>query len=408
MSNDAADREGRADHERADRERDGVGHDDHGPNCDCPDCGDPRSMDLLDKYLTVWIFGAMAVGVGLGSVAPSVTEPIRTLHLVEIGLVLMMYPPLAKVDYARLPTVFRNWRVLGLSLAQNWLIGPTVMFALAVVFFGGVVPGLPARPEFFLGLVFIGMARCIAMVLVWNELAEGSNEYAAGLVAFNSVFQILTYGAYVWLFALVVPSALGMETLVAGVSAFDVTPMQVFEAIAVFLGIPFAAGVLSRYVGTRTKGEEWYEETFVPAVSPLTLVALLFTVVVMFAMQGERIVAQPTDVLLIAVPLTIYFVVMFLVSFGMGRGIGADYSTTTAVGFTAASNNFELAIAVAVAVFGVGSGVAFTTVVGPLIEVPVLLALVNVALYFQRRFDWSGFDTGRLDASNSGPARDDD
>lgn len=403
MSNDAADREG-----RADRERDGVGHDDHGPNCDCPDCGDPRSMDLLDKYLTVWILGAMAVGVGLGYVAPSVTEPIRNLHLVEIGLVLMMYPPLAKVDYARLPAVFRNWRVLGLSLVQNWLVGPTVMFALAVVFFGGVVPGLPARPEFFLGLVFIGMARCIAMVLVWNELAEGSNEYAAGLVAFNSVFQILTYGAYVWLFALVVPSALGMETLVAGVSAFDITPMQVFEAIAVFLGIPFAAGVLSRYVGTRAKGEEWYVETFEPTISPLTLVALLFTVVVMFAMQGERIVAQPTDVLLIAVPLTIYFVVMFLVSFGMGRGVGADYSTTTAVGFTAASNNFELAIAVAVAVFGVGSGVAFTTVVGPLIEVPVLLALVNVALYFQRRFDWSGFDTGRLDASNSGPARNDD
>ena len=374
---------------------------DHGPNCACPNCGDPRSMDVLDKYLTVWIFGAMAVGVGLGSVTPSLTEPIRDFHLVEIGLVLMMYPPLAKADYSKLPTVFRNWRVLGLSLAQNWLIGPTLMFALAVVFFGGVVPGLPARPEFFLGLVLIGMARCIAMVLVWNELAEGSTEYVTGLVAFNSLFQILTYGVYVWFFALVLPPLLGMETLVAGVSAFSVAPMQVFEAIVVFLGIPFAAGFLSRSVGTRTKGEEWYEEQFVPTVDPLTLVALLFTIVVMFATQGERIVAAPSDVLLIAAPLTLYFVVMFLVSFGMGRGIGADYSTTTAIGFTAASNNFELAIAVAVAVFGVGSGVAFATVVGPLIEVPVLLALVNVALYFGRRFDWVGRDDGRPDPSSA-------
>ena len=358
-------------------------------------------MDFLDRYLTVWILAAMVVGVGLGSVAPSVTEPIREFHLVEIGLVAMVYPPLATVDYGRLPAVFRNWRVLGLSLVQNWLIGPTVMFALAVVFFGGVVPGLPARPDLFLGLVFIGMARCIAMVLVWNELADGSSEYAAGLVAFNSVFQILTYGVYVWFFALVLPPALGVETLVAGVSEFGITPEQVFEAIAVFLGLPFAAGVLSRYVGTRTKGVEWYEETFEPTVSPLTLIALLFTVVVMFATQGERIVARPTDVLVVAVPLTIYFVVMFLVSFGMGREVGADYSTTTAVGFTAASNNFELAIAVAVAVFGVGSGVAFTTVVGPLVEVPVLLALVKVALYLRRRVDWT-------DATTDGPLPTDD
>ncbi|MFC7142309.1 ACR3 family arsenite efflux transporter [Halosimplex aquaticum] len=372
---------------------------DHGPDCDCESCGDPRSIDFLDKYLTVWIFGAMAVGVGLGYVAPSVTQPIQDLHLVEIGLVAMMYPPLAKADYSRLPTVFRNWRVLGLSLVQNWLIGPTLMFGLAVFFFSGLVPGLPARPEFFLGLVFIGMARCIAMVLVWNELAEGSTEYVTGLVAFNSLFQILTYGVYVWFFALFLPPLLGMETLVDGITAFDITPMQVFEAIVVFLGIPFAAGFLSRYVGTRAKSEEWYDEQFVPAIDPLTLVALLFTVIVMFATQGETIVAAPADVLLIAVPLTIYFVVMFLVSFGMGRGIGADYSTTTAIGFTAASNNFELAIAVAVAVFGVGSGVAFTTVVGPLIEVPVLLALVNVALYFQRRFDW-----GEPAAGPPGPA----
>ena len=380
----------------------------HGPDCGCPDCGDPRSMDFLDKYLTVWIFGAMAIGVGLGFVAPSVTQPIQEFHLVEIGLILMMYPPLAKVNYGQLPAVFRNVRVLGLSLVQNWLIGPTLMFALAVFFFSGLVPGLPARPEFFLGLVFIGMARCIAMVLVWNELAEGSAEYAAGLVAFNSVFQILTYGVYVWFFALVLPPLFGMETLVAGISEFGVTPRQVFEAIVIFLGIPFAAGILSRYVGTRAKSVEWYENTFEPTISPLTLLALLFTVVVMFAMQGERIVGRPTDVLLIAVPLTIYFVVMFFVSFGMGRGVGADYSTTTAIGFTAASNNFELAIAVAVAVFGVGSGVAFTTVVGPLIEVPVLLALVNVALYFQRRYDWSGAATGTLESTVSEPTPEDD
>ncbi|SHH60501.1 ACR3 family arsenite efflux transporter [Halobaculum gomorrense] len=368
---------------------------DHGPNCGCDACGDPRSMDFLDKYLTVWIFAAMAVGVGLGFVAPTVTQPIRSYHLVEIGLIAMMYPPLAKADYSRLRTVFSNWRVLSLSLIQNWLIGPTLMFGLAVVFFGGVVPGLPARPEYFLGLVFIGMARCIAMVLVWNELAEGSTEYVTGLVAFNSLFQIVTYGVYVWFFALFLPPLLGMESLVAGITTFDVTPVQVFEAIAVFLGVPFAAGVLSRYLGTRLKGEAWYEEEFVPRIDPLTLVALLFTVIVMFATQGGAIVASPGDVLLIAVPLTVYFVVMFLVSFGMGRGVGADYSTTTAIGFTAASNNFELAIAVAVAVFGVGSGVAFATVVGPLIEVPVLLALVNVALYFQRRFDWTGRDDGR-------------
>ena len=380
----------------------------HGADCGCPDCGDPRSMDVLDRYLTVWIVAAMAVGVGVGSVAPSVTGPIRDLRLVEVGLVLMMYPPLAKADYSRLPAVFANWRVLGLSLVQNWLIGPTLMFGLAVVFFGGVVPGLPARPEYFLGLVFIGMARCIAMVLVWNELAEGSPEYVTGLVAFNSLFQIVTYGVYVWFFALVLPPLLGMESLVAGVAAFDVAPRQVFEAIVVFLGVPFAAGFLTRYVGTRRKGEAWYDETFVPTIDPLTLLALLFTVVVMFATQGGRIVAAPTDVLLIAVPLTIYFVVMFLVSFGMGRGIGADYSTTTAIGFTAASNNFELAIAVAVAVFGVGSSVAFATVVGPLIEVPVLLALVHVALHLQRRFEWGDSETETETPETSVPPAADD
>ncbi|NUB89748.1 ACR3 family arsenite efflux transporter [Haloterrigena sp. SYSU A121-1] len=379
----------------------------HGPDCDCEGCGDPQSMDFLDKYLTVWIFAAMAVGVGLGYAAPSVTEPIQDLHLVEIGLVAMMYPPLAKADYGRLPTVFRNWRVLGLSLVQNWLIGPTLMFGLAVFFFSGLVPGLPARPEYFLGLVFIGMARCIAMVLVWNELAEGSTEYVTGLVAFNSLFQIVTYGVYVWFFALFLPPVLGMESLAAEITTFNVTPEQVFWAIVVFLGIPFAGGILTRYVGTRAKSEEWYDEEFVPTIDPLTLVALLFTVVVMFATQGENIVAAPADVLLIAVPLTIYFVVMFLVSFGMGRGVGADYSTTTAIGFTAASNNFELAIAVAVAVFGVGSGVAFATVVGPLIEVPVLLALVHVALYFQRKLDWGGRGAGEPTVSTRETPTDD-
>jgi len=373
------------------------GEHEHGDGCGCPDCGDPRSMDFLDKYLTVWIFLAMGVGVGLGYVAPDVVDPIQDYYLVEIGLIMMMYPPLAKVNYGQLPRVFSAWRVLSLSLIQNWLIGPTLMFVLAVIFFSGAVPPFPARPEYFLGLIFIGMARCIAMVLVWNDLAEGSSEYAAGLVAFNSVFQIVTYGVYIWFFALFLPPLLGMDALVAGIGTFDITVTQVFWAIAIFLGVPFAGGILTRLGGVRAKGEEWYEEQFVPTISPVTLIALLFTVIVMFATQGENILARPTDVLWIAVPLTIYFVVMFLVSFAMGRGIGADYSTTTAIGFTAASNNFELAIAVAVAVFGVGSGVAFATVIGPLIEVPVLLALVNVAIYFQGKFDWGGYETGRLE-----------
>ena len=354
------------------------------------------SMDLLDKYLSVWILGAMAVGVGLGHLAPSVVGPIQDYHLVEIGLIAMMYPPLAKVNYRQLPRVFSQWRVLSLSLVQNWLIGPTLMFLLAVVFFSGLVPPFPAHPEYFLGLIFIGMARCIAMVLVWNDLADGSSEYAAGLVAFNSLFQILTYGVYIALFGLYLPQALGMSALVDGIGAFDISIEQVFWAIAVFLGVPFLGGILTRLGGVRANGVDWYEQEFLPTISPLTLIALLFTVVVMFATQGDRILAQPMDVVWIAVPLTIYFVVMFLVSFAMGRGIGAGYATTTAIGFTAASNNFELAIAVSVAVFGVGSGVAFATVIGPLIEVPVLLALVNVAVFFRQRFDWVGFETGQL------------
>ncbi|SDR15190.1 ACR3 family arsenite efflux transporter [Natronobacterium texcoconense] len=377
---------------------------DHGPDCGCPDCGDPRSMDFLDKYLTVWIFLAMGLGVGLGYVAPGVVDPIQEYHLVEIGLIAMMYPPLAKVNYGQLPRVFSKWRVLSLSLIQNWLIGPTLMFVLAVIFFSGLVPPFPAHPEYFLGLIFIGMARCIAMVLVWNDLADGSSEYAAGLVAFNSVFQIITYGVYIAFFALYLPQLLGMDALVAGIDAFDITIGQVFWAIAIFLGIPFAGGILTRFGGVRARGEEWYEEKFVPTISPVTLIALLFTVIVMFATQGDNILARPLDVVWIAIPLTIYFVVMFLVSFGMGRGIGADYSTTTAIGFTAASNNFELAIAVAVAIFGVAHPTAFATVVGPLIEVPVLLALVYVAIYFQERFDWAGYETGQLESTK--PADD--
>ncbi|AFZ73293.1 ACR3 family arsenite efflux transporter [Natronobacterium gregoryi] len=377
----------------------------HGPDCGCPDCGDPRSMDVLDKYLTVWIFLAMGLGVGLGYVAPGVVGPIQEYHLVEIGLIAMMYPPLAKVNYGQLPRVFSKWRVLSLSLLQNWLIGPTLMFILAVIFFSGLVPPFPAHPEYFLGLIFIGMARCIAMVLVWNDLADGSSEYAAGLVAFNSVFQILTYGVYIAFFALYLPQVLGMDALVAGIDAFDITVGQVFWAIAIFLGIPFAGGILTRLGGVRARSEEWYEAEFVPKISPVTLIALLFTVVVMFATQGDNILARPLDVVWIAVPLTIYFVVMFLVSFAMGREIGADYSTTTAIGFTAASNNFELAIAVAVAIFGVAHPTAFATVIGPLIEVPVLLALVYVAIYFQERFDWGGYETGQLESTK--PAADD-
>ncbi len=356
-------------------------------------------MDFLDKYLTVWIFLAMGIGVGLGYVAPGVVDPIQDYYLVEIGLIAMMYPPLAKVNYRQLPRVFSQWRILSLSLLQNWLIGPTLMFLLAVIFFSGLVPPFPAHPEYFLGLIFIGMARCIAMVLVWNDLADGSSEYAAGLVAFNSVFQIITYGVYIAFFALYLPNLLGMDALVAGIGEFEITVAQVFEAIAIFLGIPFAAGIATRLGGVRAKGEEWYEEAFVPTISPVTLIALLFTVIVMFATQGDNILVQPLDVVWLAIPLTIYFVVMFLVSFGMGYGIGADYSTTTAIGFTAASNNFELAIAVAVAVFGVGSGVAFATVIGPLIEVPVLLALVYVAIYFQEKFDWAGHETGQLEST---------
>ena len=357
-------------------------------------------MSFLDRYLSVWILGAMAMGVALGHFYPGLPQAMEALPVdpVAVGLVVMMYPPLAKVDYGQLPTVFRNWRVLGLSLAQNWVIGPVLMFLLALAFLAG-------HPEFFVGLILIGMARCIAMVLVWNDLADGSPEYAAGLVAFNSVFQIVFYGAYVWFFLAVLTPALGFSGLA---TALTITPTQVLTAVAIFLGVPFLGGIASRYGLTRLKSETWYEASFVPRVDPLTLVALLFTIVLMFSTQGETIVADPTSVLVVAVPLVVYFVVMFLVSFFMGYWIGADYSKTTTIGFTAASNNFELAIAVAIAVFGIGSKVAFATVVGPLIEVPVLLALVNVALYFQRKFDWGGATAGGLPPTASEPAPEDD
>jgi len=355
-------------------------------------------MSFLDRYLTVWILLAMAAGVGLGYVYPGLPRAMESLPVdpVAVGLVVMMYPPLAKVDYGGLPTVFRNWRVLGLSLVQNWVVGPVLMFALALGFLAGY-------PEFFVGLVLIGMARCIAMVLVWNDLADGSPEYAAGLVAFNSVFQVVFYGAYVWFFLAVLTPALGFEGLAASVT---VTPTQVFTAVAIFLGIPFVGGIASRYGLSRVKGEAWYEARFLPRVDPLTLVALLFTVVLMFSTQGETIVAEPASVLVVAAPLVVYFVVMFLVSFLMGHGIGADYSQTTTIGFTAASNNFELAIAVAIAVFGIGSKVAFATVVGPLVEVPVLLALVHVATYLRDALPWES--TTRAPDVDSGGARPSD